>query len=67
MKFTNSELWTIINALRVSAEQYERDAQEFRRQIPTADSTEPLARLVRQFEDQATVATALAERMENEA
>jgi hypothetical protein len=51
---TDLEVWTAIRALRVAATQYETDAQ----------TNAAYPRVNRQFLEQATLAKALADRME---
>jgi hypothetical protein len=53
LKLTDTELWTAINALRTAAEAYTADA----------DAEQPDG-LTQQFKDQATVANALADKLE---
>lgn len=54
VRLTDQELWQATNALRVAAVQYATDA----------DTHADTARLHRQFLDQATLANALADKLE---
>lgn len=56
---SDAEAWTIANALRVAAKQYESDAHDFECK-PNYEG------MVQQFKDQAKQAIQLAERIEGE-
>lgn len=64
-KLSDSETWAIANALRVAATQYQADA-DTHRNAPQDALMHPdaRARMVRGFEDQATMARKLAEELE---
>ena len=68
MKFTDTETWAIISALRVAADKYEsnvRTVNEVRDEGPLA-LADSYASLARQFANQAAVARELANRFEEE-
>lgn len=65
---TETELQTIIHALHVAAEVFDRDAAkvvENQQLGPIGEDTVALGRLAKQFRDQATFARDWAEKIEN--